>query len=110
MNIDDREELEIIRKALLSYHSYLFERIRKGEEELTDMFFKVGTLYDRIDNLLKGDSIMEKELKERLEKASQLIRHEMYSITTTKGKKQTKENVLELKDEKLAELMKLLEG
>ena len=53
---------------------------------------------------------MEKELKERLEKASQLIRHEMYSITTTKGKKQTKENVLELKDEKLAELIKLLEG
>lgn len=51
-----------------------------------------------------------KELKEKLSKASQLIRHEMYSITTTKGKKQTKENVLELRNDKLEELMKLLEG
>ena len=53
MNIDDREELELIRKALLSYHSYLFERIRKGEEGLTDIFYKVGTLYDRINEFLK---------------------------------------------------------
>lgn len=51
-----------------------------------------------------------KQLKERLSKALMLIRHEMYSITTTKGKKQTKENVLELRNEKLEELMKLLEG
>lgn len=51
-----------------------------------------------------------KELKERLSKASSLVRQYTYSITTTKGKKQTKENVLELRNEKLEELMKLLEG
>lgn len=55
MNIDDREELELIRKALLSYHSYLFERIRKGEEELQEAFFKVGKVYDDIDEFLKGE-------------------------------------------------------
>ena len=53
MNIDDREELELIRKALLSYHSYLFERVRKGADELTDIFYKVGALYDRINEFLK---------------------------------------------------------
>lgn len=51
-----------------------------------------------------------KDLKERLSKASVLVRQYTYSITTTKGKKQTKENVLELRNEKLEELMKLLEG
>ena len=51
-----------------------------------------------------------KDLKERLEMASSLVRQYTYSITTTKGKKQTKENVLELRNEKLEELMKLLEG
>lgn len=53
MNIDDREELELIRKALLSYHSYLFERVRKGEEKLIDIFYKVGALYDRINEFLE---------------------------------------------------------
>lgn len=53
MNINDREELELIRKALLSYHSYLLGRIRKGEEELTDTFYKVGTIYDKIDKILR---------------------------------------------------------
>ena len=38
-----------------------------------------------------------KELKERLSKASLLARQYTYSITTTKGKKRTKENVLELR-------------
>ena len=52
MNIDDREELELIRKALLSYHSYLFERVRKGEEELNELFFKVGSIYDKINDFL----------------------------------------------------------
>ena len=51
-----------------------------------------------------------KDLKERLSKASLLVRQYAYSITTTTGKKHTKENVLELKNEKLEELMKLLEG
>lgn len=51
-----------------------------------------------------------KDLKEKLSKASSLVRQYTYSITTTKGKKQTKENVLELRNEKLEELMKLLEG
>jgi len=51
-----------------------------------------------------------KDLKERLSKASLLARQYTYSITTTTGKKQTKENVLELRNEKLKELMKLLEG
>lgn len=55
MNIDNREDLELIRKALLSYHSYLYERIRKGEEELLETFFKVGKLYDDIDEFLKGE-------------------------------------------------------
>lgn len=49
-------------------------------------------------------------LEERLEMASSLVRQYTYSITTTKGKKQTKENVLELRNEKLEELMKLLDG
>ena len=52
MNIDDREELELIRKALLSYHSYLFGRVRKGEEELIDIFYKVGAIYDKINDFL----------------------------------------------------------
>lgn len=55
MNIDDREELELIRKALLSYHSYLFEKVREGKEELLETFFKVGKLYDDIDEFLKGE-------------------------------------------------------
>ena len=49
-------------------------------------------------------------LGKRLEMASVLVRQYTYSITTTTGKKQTKENVLELRNEKLEELMKLLEG
>lgn len=51
-----------------------------------------------------------KQLKERLSKASLLVRHYTYSKTITIGKKQTKENILELKNEELEELMKLLEG
>lgn len=77
----------------------MIEDVIKGLEENQEQAIKL--LNENVE--LKKEN---QELKERLSKASQLVRSRTYSIYT----KKTKETKTDITDKKLEELMKLLEG